>query len=173
MRQNARRTAEASKNFFVVRFHADQYIAVTPGKAIHAPPPSSLGKGSDCQVKWSDSKLYSATVLAVTGKCIMKLHTLLSYSTMHTCIHKQQYGITISPPPLSADKNAASLLEKEILEQDKKAEDGTTNVGGSEKAVCTDKENDSILANQAKEASLLVEKGKETVKRGRKVRIYV
>ena len=46
-------------------------------------------------------------------------------------------------------------------------------MGGSEKAVRTDKENDSILANQANEASMLVEKGKEIVKRGRKVRIYM
>ena len=74
LRQSARRTQEATRLFFVVRFHDDQFIAITPGKAIQEPPPASLNEGSDCQVKWSDGKVYKATVLAIEGEGIHVCH---------------------------------------------------------------------------------------------------
>ena len=67
-RQMARESAEASKKFFVVRFHEDQYIAVTPGKAIDHPPPNLLCEASECKIHWSNKKLYDATALAIAGK---------------------------------------------------------------------------------------------------------
>lgn len=67
LREKARRNQEATNNFFVVRFQEDGFIAVTPGKAIQQPLPVLLSKGSDCEVKWSDKKVYKATVLAIEG----------------------------------------------------------------------------------------------------------
>ena len=70
LRQSPRRTQEATRLFFGVRLHEDQFIAVTPGKAIQQLPPASLNEGSDCQVKWSDGKVYKAMVFAIEGEGI-------------------------------------------------------------------------------------------------------
>ena len=57
----------------VVKFKEDSAICLVPAKRIIEPPTTELNVLDDCKVKWSDAKIYDATVLAL-GKYI-HIHT--------------------------------------------------------------------------------------------------
>ena len=55
----------AGATHFIVRFDEDGAVCTIPAKNIVKPSPADLDELSECTVRWSDKKTYTATVLAM------------------------------------------------------------------------------------------------------------
>ena len=66
--------ATSGPTHFVVKFKEDGAISMVPGKHIVEPVTANLKVSDECKVKWSDKKIYLATVMAM-GMSITLVHT--------------------------------------------------------------------------------------------------
>ena len=55
----------ATATHLVVKFTEGEELSVVPMKRVTHPTPSELNESSMCSVRWSDKKIYNATVLAI------------------------------------------------------------------------------------------------------------
>lgn len=49
----------------LVKFHEDEKTSVIPAKRVTSPAVATLDVSATCSVRWSDHKIYKATVLAM------------------------------------------------------------------------------------------------------------
>ena len=102
----------------LVKFHEDEQTSVIPAKRVISPTVSTLKVSATCTVRWSDNKMYKATVLAMGDDASMREEQKKLDSD-----DDENYKNTVNTKSRKRAANAASLppLKKKKLATTKKS----------------------------------------------------